>query len=160
MKKILILIIGVVITTMIASCDDDDNEYTPNSSIIEVFYDYYPDATNVNWFYVNNYSVADFDYYGEEKEAWFSYSGLWLYTKTEIEYNDLPDIVQENFMNSYYNYEINDVEKIETAKYGVFYNIEIENDITEQSLLYTDSGILVRIFANTLPYTWWYDFDD
>ena len=72
----------------------------------------------------------------------------------------MPDIVQENFMNSYYNYEINDVEKIETAKYGVFYNIEIENDITEQSLLYTDSGILVRIFANTLPYTWWYDFDD
>lgn len=159
MKKILILIIGVVITTTIASCNDEDDYYTPNSTVIEVFYDYYPDATNVDWYYVNGYPVANFDYFGEEKEAWFSYAGQWLYTKTEINYNDLPNVVQQSFMTSYYNYDIDDVEKIETSKYGLFYNIEVENDIEDLSLLYNDIGILVKIYANTLPYTWWYYLD-
>ena len=158
MKKIriLLLTIGLITSaTLIASCDDDDDNYTPSSSIIEIFDDYYPDATNVNWYYVGGYLVADFDYYGEDMEAWFSYDGKWLYTKTYIVYSDLPIVIQTNLTSSYIDYDIEGVIKITTSKYGTFYNVEIENDNEELSLLYDNSGALIKIYANIMPYSWW-----
>ena len=157
MKKIRILLLTIGLITsaaLITSCDDDDS-YTPGSSIIEIFNDYYPDATNVNWYYVGGYLVADFDYYGEDMEAWFSYDGKWLYTKTYIVYSDLPIVIQTNLTTSYIDYDIEGVIKITTSKYGTFYNVEIENDNEELSLLYDDSGALIKIYANIMPYSWW-----
>ena len=159
MKKIMLWMIGILMMTFAVSCDDCDDCYSPNSNVEEVFYDYYPDAVNVEWYYVNGYSVADFDYYGQDMEAWFSNAGEWIYTKIEMEYTNLPIVVQESFMSSYYEYNIDDVEEIETSKYGSFYNIEVENDIEELSLLYDETGILLKVYANTLPYTWWEYFD-
>ena len=154
--KILLLVLGLTTATALTvSCDDDDSNYTPNSSIIEIFDDYYPDATDVEWYYVGGYLVADFEYYGQDMEAWFSYDGKWLYTKTDIVYADLPIEVQTSLITAYINYDIEDVIKITTSKYDTFYNIEIENDNEELSLLYDDSGALIKIYANVMPYSWW-----
>ena len=158
MKKINILLLafGIAATTALTiSCNDDDDDYTPSSSIVEIFDDYYPDATNVRWYYIGGYLVADFDYYGQDMEAWFSYDGRWLYTKTDIVYADLPIEVQANLMAAYIDYDIEDVEKITTSKYGTFYNVEVENDNEELSLLYDESGALIRVYANVMPYSWW-----
>lgn len=154
--KILLLALGIITCTAITvSCNDDDDYYTPGSSIVEIFDDYYPDATDVRWYYVGGYYVADFDYYGDDMEAWFSNDGSWLYTKTEIVYATLPVEVQVNLMTAYIDYDIEDIIKITTSKYGTFYNIEIENDNEELSLLYDESGTLIKIYANVMPYSWW-----
>ena len=158
MKKINILLLAFGIaaaTALTISCNDDDDNYTPSSSIVEIFDDYYPDASNVRWYYIGGYLVADFDYYGQDMEAWFSYDGRWLYTKTDIVYADLPIEVQANLMAAYIDYDIEDVEKITTSKYGTFYNVEVENDNEELSLLYDESGALIRVYANVMPYSWW-----
>ena len=108
--KILLLTLGFITCTAITvSCNDDDDYYTPGSSIVEIFDDYYPDATDVRWYYVGGYYVADFDYYGEDMEAWFSTDGTWLYTKTEIIYANLPIEVQTNLMTAYIDYDIEDI---------------------------------------------------
>ena len=65
--------LGIITCTAITvSCNDDDDYYTPGSSIVEIFDDYYPDATNVRWYYVGGYYVADFDYYGDDMESFHS----------------------------------------------------------------------------------------
>ena len=153
--KILLLALGIITCTAITvSCNDDDDYYTPGSSIVEIFDDYYPDATDVKWYYVGGYYVADFDYYGDDMEAWFSNDGSWLYTKTEIVYATLPIEVQVNLMTAYIDYDIEDIIKITTSKYGTFYNIEIENDNEELSLLYEESGTLIKIYSNKMTYSW------
>ena len=53
------------------------------------------------------------------------------------------------------NINIEDIIEITTSKYGTFYNIEIENDNEELSLLYDESGTLIKIYANVMPYSWW-----
>ena len=138
--------------------NDDDGCYTPNSGIIEVFNDYYPDASNVQWYYVNGYVVADFDYFGEAMEAWFSSDARWLYTRTEMDFSDMPHTVKVNFIASYGDYEIDDSEEIKTSKYGVLYHIEAENDNERICLLYDSQGILLRVYADVLPYSWWETF--
>ena len=161
MKKIILVLLGIslIASVLPTSCSDDDDTYTPSSSVVEVFYDYYPDASNVRWYYVYGYLVADFDYNDTDMEAWFSGVGTWLYTKIDISYEELPAEIQNSLNINYPYYDIDDVREINTSKYGTFYNVDIDNDNEYLSLLYDEDGVLVNIYANVLPYTWWDTLD-
>ncbi len=154
MKK-LICIISIFCIIALTNTSCDDKGYTPGSSIVNTFYNYYPNAYDVEWFYVNGFQVADFEINNQDKQAWFSYDGTWLYTKTEINYSLLPAAVQISFMKSYGDWTIDDVIEIETASNETYYNINIENSTTDLALLYDSEGYLIQSYVDVLPYTWW-----
>ncbi|MGL5683398.1 MAG: PepSY-like domain-containing protein [Marinifilaceae bacterium] len=64
--------------------------------------------------------------YDGEHEALFTDAYKWLYTATEIEFADVPEVVKNAFLAVYSEDAIDDIEVLETEKDGVLYMFELE----------------------------------
>ena len=53
------------------SCDDNDDNYTPDEKIVNVLYEKYPNAQRVDWELQHDHYVADFYDNNIEKEVIF-----------------------------------------------------------------------------------------
>ena len=73
------------------SCDDNDDNYTPDEKIVNVLYEKYPNAQRVDWKLQHDHYVADFYDNKIEKEAWITTKGEWVMTESDILFNNLPD---------------------------------------------------------------------
>ena len=60
------------------SCDDDNDNYTPDEKIVNVLYEKYPNAQRIDWELQHDHYVADFYDNNIEKEAWFNTKGEWV----------------------------------------------------------------------------------
>ena len=67
------------------SCDDNDDNYTPDGKIQEAFITKYPNAQRVEWEKKYDHYVADFYLEGIEREAWINAQGEWVMTETSGE---------------------------------------------------------------------------
>ena len=85
------------------SCEDSDDNYTPDEKIVNVLYEKYPNAQRVDWELQHDHYVADFYDNNIEKEAWITTKGEWVMTESDILFNNLPDAVQTAFNESEYN---------------------------------------------------------
>ena len=92
------------------SCDDDNDNYTPDEKIVNVLYEKYPNAQRIDWELQHDHYVADFYDNNIEKEAWFNTKGEWVMTESDILFKNLPEAVQTAFNESdYKNWKIEDV---------------------------------------------------
>lgn len=157
-----ILLTGVFI--LMTSCSDNDDlspnpvpENIPKEVILE-FNQRYPTATNVTWSIKDTYVVADF-YLADTRAgghepnstAWFSMTGHWNMTETEISYQQLPAAVKAAFeAGPYANCRIDDeIDKLQRSDNNeTLYIIEVslreEGVETEVDLYYTEEGILIK----------------
>lgn len=146
--KLSILALAVCGMLAFTSCDDDDNNYTPDQTITKAFDTKYPNAGRVEWETKNGYEVADFRFEGNETEAWFDNTGKWLMTKTEINYGQLPEPVRTSLEQSEYSgWKRSDIDKVERlvgSTTTTVYVIEVEQGNQEVDLYYTPDGVLIK----------------
>lgn len=146
--KLSILALAVCGMLAFTSCDDDDNNYTPDQTITKAFDTIYPNAGRVEWETKNGYEVADFRFEGNETEAWFDNTGKWLMTKTEINYGQLPEPVRTSLEQSEYSgWKRSDIDKVERlvgSTTTTVYVIEVEQGNLEIDLYYTADGVLIK----------------
>ena len=75
----------------------------------------------------NGYARADFTFEGKSCEAWFSQSGKWLLTETDLSYNQSPSAVKTGFeAGAYSTWKVEDVEMLERLNMPLSYRIEVE----------------------------------
>lgn len=129
-----------------AGCSKDDDDYTPNSNVVNAFKSKYPDAKKVSWKIKAGYHVVDFVDGTYETEAWYDDSGNWIATETEIPYKAMPFAVQESFTFSRYStWKIDETSQLEREDAPEpLYIIEVENNDMEVALHYAKEGTLVR----------------
>jgi hypothetical protein len=146
-----------------ASCEktgNENNATTPEKTFAEMF----PNAYDVDWNTVNGYEVAEFmmgatttragkdnydDENGEDRrgQAWFTPTGGWTMTETDIRYQDLPQAVRTTFeASAYATWHVDDVDMIQTYDAATIYVIDVENFETgvEYDLYFTADGILYK----------------
>ena len=149
---------------LMTSCNDNNDPHSnlvpeniPEEVILE-FNAKYPNATHVTWSTKDTYAVANFylastraDGHEPNNTAWFSMSGRWSMTETEISYQQLPEAVKAAFEASpYASWRMdNEVDKLQrTDNNETLYIIEVSrkegNVETEADLYYTEEGILVK----------------
>lgn len=133
-----------------ASCDDDDNNYTPDGKIQEAFINKYPNAQRVEWEKKYDHYVADFYLDGIEREAWINSQGEWVMTESDIRFNDLPTAIQTAFQESEYKaWKVDDVDLLERVEMDPVYVIEVEQGKQEFDLYYTEDGTLIKAVEDT-----------
>lgn len=132
------------------SCDDDDDNYTPDGKIQEAFINKYPNAQRVEWEKKYDHYVADFYLDGIEREAWINSQGEWVMTESDIRFNDLPTAIQTAFQESEYKaWKVDDVDLLERVEMDPVYVIEVEQGKQEFDLYYAEDGTLIKAVEDT-----------
>lgn len=132
-----------------------------DAAVQESLYRLYPDASNVEWSVRGEYFVAKFNLPATRSEtpapawytAWFSGSGEWYMTESDILFDNLPAAVREAFRASEYaSWRVDDVDVLRREGVEVLYVIEVEGvqegRKTEIDLYYSEDGVLVRTVAD------------
>jgi hypothetical protein len=103
----------------------------------------YPNANSVKWEKEGNIFDVEFILDGREYEAEFDNTGKWLETEKYIKIGDLPKTIQQVLNTQYSGYEIGEAEYVETADYGIIYEVVIEKgDNKIEIYFYPDAMIL------------------
>lgn len=143
-KSFLLTILFTCGILFFISCDNDDN-YTPEDVVVNAFKSKYPNAKKVEWETKSGYKVADFRFNSKDTEAWFSTTGEWVMTETDIAYNELPQAVQATFKASAYaDWRVDDVDKLERSSTETIYIIEVEQGNTDIDLYYAEDGTFIK----------------
>ena len=109
-------------------------------AVTKAFQAKYPDAQHVEWeMEENNEWEAEFKANGEKLSACFDESGTWLKTEKEMKKSDLPSSVKDSLDDKFKNYELEEVESLETPDFNG-YEIELEQNETEIEIWVTASG--------------------
>ncbi len=151
MKKIGFYIVALAIGFVgFQSCsdDDDDNGVNVPTELKDALLAKYPNAASaaVEWELKHNYYVAEFKETGVEKDVWFSKTGEWVMTETDVLGKaNLPEAVQTAFAGSEYaNWTIDDIDLYERAG-ETFYLIEVEKaGERDYNLYYNPDGTSIK----------------
>ncbi len=109
----------------------------------------YPDVTDVTWEQEGEFTEAEFEQNGIEISILYDADGNVIETETEIDVNQLPEIITTYISENYSGSEIEEVEKIESAK-GNFFEVEIENENDQEvELLFDAVGNFVKEIIET-----------
>jgi hypothetical protein len=113
---------------------------TPDA-VTKAFKAKFPTATAVNWDKegANEYE-ASFMLKEEKYSASFDKTGDWLETESPFKWEQLPDKVQNAFDASHKGATIKMVAKIESAKGGIKYEIEVKQGAKTLELFYYENG--------------------
>lgn len=127
------------------SCDNDDDNFVPESAVLNAFKQKYPEARSTSWENRAGYMKAEFNNNNYETEAWFDLQGNWVMTETDIPYNALPQAVKTTFeAGQYAQWKVDDVDKIERPDAGTVYIIEVEKGETDIDLHYAEDGTFIK----------------
>lgn len=130
------------------SCDDDDS-IPVSPELQRALAAKHPGATRIEWEAKGGYYVADFYENKHEISAWFTPSGEWHMTETDIPFNALPEAVKSAFQRDYAGWRVDDVDRLERLGVETVYVIEAENKPQELDLYYSEEGILIKSQIDT-----------
>lgn len=144
-QKLSVLFLSMVAMFLMVSCDNDDDNYTPDAVVRTVFKAKYPNAKRVEWESKLGYSVAEFKDNGKEKDAWFDANGTWLLTETDITVKELPQAIRTAIAGSKYaGWKIDDADYLERKDMEPVYVVEVEQGENEMDLYYSPTGVLLK----------------
>lgn len=124
-----ILFVGAI--TLAMSCSD---ESVPQA-VQDAFSQKFPKAKKVKWEEEGKgVYEAEFFIKKQEMSANFKADGSWLETEMRIKKSDLPAAVIAAISTGFAGYEIEKVEQIEKAGKEMAYEVDLENEATDQEV--------------------------
>jgi Putative beta-lactamase-inhibitor-like, PepSY-like len=117
---------------------------TPPESVKKTFNQKYPTATKVKWGMEKaNEWEAEFIFNGEKLAANFKEDGTWVETEHKIKFNQLPMAVAEAYNKTFLDWKIIEVDRTETVKNGVIYEIDMKKGKEKKTAAYKEDGTVV-----------------
>lgn len=146
--KLRYLFLSLLTVGFMASCDNDDDHYTPDTTVRLAFEKMFPDASKVKWESKLGYVKAEFRDNNKEKDAWFDTDGTWMLTETEVAVSDIPVAITQSIAGSRYaDWKIEDADYLERKDMEPIYIIEVEKGKEEVDLYYAPEGKLLKAVA-------------
>ncbi len=111
------------------------------TAVVSAFKAKFPTAAKTSWEMENkNEYEANFKLNSEEVSANFDNTGKWLETETEIKISDLPPAIQSILSKDFAGFKSGEASKIESAKNGNCFEVEIEKGKETFDVLFTPDG--------------------
>ena len=111
------------------------------SNIEESFYKKYPQIEVVKWqSEANGVWEANYQHEGIKYRSDFDASGNWIDTEHDITADQLPKDVVSVIQLKYGNDVIRDIEAVDSASHGRYYDIEIKHGTENVDVLYDETG--------------------
>ncbi len=138
MKKTIITICVMVLSVAAFATDAP-------KAVKEAFAKKFPSATNIKWDKENAHEYeAEFKQNGKSFSANYSDKGEWLETESTIEFNMLPQKIQQSFNTNHKGAAVKAAAKIETSKGVTKYEVEFKNGKKILEELYTEDGSIIK----------------
>jgi hypothetical protein len=145
MKKVMILV--MVLSTMTFTAYGQKTDVPTN--VKKAFEKKVSNAKDVGWEYDSEDKLWEVEYEIGKNEftSAFNDNGTWVETEREIKFSELPDAVKATLKADYADYEVEEVEFVETPE-GKFYEVEVEIEIDgkelEFDILFSADGKVVK----------------
>ncbi|BCX48092.1 lipoprotein [Haloferula helveola] len=109
--------------------------------IREAFLSRYGPIESVDWEVDSNgYWEAQFENDGESYRADFDTDGNWIETERNLDFEDLPDPVKTAIRAEHGDREIAEIEEVDSAEKGRFYDVEFQEKGPNQDVQYSQDG--------------------
>jgi len=119
------------------------------SNVKKAFEQKVSNAKDVEWEYDSEDKLWEVEYEMGKAEftSAFDENGIWVETGKEIKFSELPETVKATLKADYSDYEVEEMEFVETPK-GKFYEVEVElekdDEEVEFELLFSTDGKAVK----------------
>ena len=121
-------------------CQSKAESQTPKA-VKKAFQTKYPGETDPDWEIDSNGNYeSHFKIKGVKYRADFSPSGHWIETETSIDKKDLPKPIREAIKKNYGSEDISEIEKVDSASKGEFYDVEFKQKGKNMDVEYRASG--------------------
>lgn len=131
---------------MLSACGSSEGQTSKKAKDVAKanFQKKYPDEKNAKWEYddVGNYE-AKFKEDGETYRVDFDKNGNWVETENTLKYKNLPEAVQDAIKRDYDKDDIVEIERVESAKKGLFFDVEFKKGGKKHDVEYNASGTII-----------------
>ncbi len=119
--------------------------------VLEAFKAKYPNAEANRWnLDGNGYWEAKFSDNGFDYRADFGRNGVWIETEQSIDFDQLPQGVKDAIKAEFAHEEINEIESVDNAARGKFYDVEFKRAGTNLDIEFRESGEKVEGIGNVV----------
>tara|TARA_R100000935_G_C2823514_1_gene161016 strand:- start:202 stop:645 length:444 start_codon:yes stop_codon:yes gene_type:complete len=147
MKKYLVILsflsIGIV------SCQEIKKENKTESGVPDAvktsFQNKYPGENDPDWQEdEHGYWESNFKIDGEKYRADFDADGSWVETENSIKNEELSEAIKKVIAEKYKDDKITEVERVESAKKGVFYDVEFSQKGRNLDVEFREDGTIIN----------------
>lgn len=123
---------------------DADQDKVPEAVRI-TFQNKYPGETDPDWKQDDHgYWESHFKIDGEKYRADFNADGSWVETENSIKDSELPEAIKKVIAEKYADREITEVEHVDNAKKGVFYDVEFKQKGKNMDVEFREDGTIIN----------------
>lgn len=134
------IVLLVVFAMAFFGCQNKAESQTPKA-VKEAFQAKYPGENDPDWEIDSNGNYeSHFKIKGVKYRADFAPSGNWIETETSIDKKDLPKPIREAIKKNYGSEDITEIEKVDSASKGKFYDVEFKKKGKNMDVEYRASG--------------------
>lgn len=138
MKKILIIALLVAF-----NCQKGVKAQAPEA-VKKTFQAKYPGENDPDWHKDDKgYYEANFKIDGIKYRADFNEDGSWVETETSIDKDELPEAIQKVIKEKYKDEDITEIEKVESASKGLFYDVEFKQKGKNKDVEFRANGSII-----------------
>lgn len=120
------------------------SQTTPDA-VKETFQKKYPGENDPDWHTdANGNWEANFKIKGEKYRADFLPNGDWVETENSIKDSELPKVIQDKIAELYPDREITEVERVESASKGLFYDVEFKQKGKNMDVEFDANGTILN----------------
>ncbi|NNE31207.1 MAG: PepSY-like domain-containing protein [Winogradskyella sp.] len=139
MKKVFIICISL----LIFNCNTHLNAQAPEA-VKKTFQAKYPGENDPDWHTDSHgYYEANFKIDGIKYRADFNADGTWVETECSIDEDELPEAIKKVIEEKYDDEEITEIERVESAKKGLFYDVEFKRKGKNKDVEFRTDGSII-----------------
>ncbi len=88
----------------------------------------------------NGYLEVHFESDGEDYRADFHQNGEWIETEQSVDWDDLPDAIQEAIEEDFDKDDIAELEYVDNKEKGKFYDVEFKKSGKNRDIMFREDG--------------------
>lgn len=147
MKRYLILL--SFLTVGVVSCQENKKVAKDKSGVPEAvqmsFQNKYPGEDDPDWSQDDHgYWESHFKIDGEKYRADFNADGSWVETENDIKTENLPEAIEKVIEEKYSQYDITEVERVDSAEKGVFFDVEFKQEGKNMDVMFREDGTIIK----------------
>lgn len=147
MRRVSILLTAILTVGLLSCQEKKDTKQEKVPEVVQMtFQKKYPGEDDPDWKKDDHGNwESHFKIDGEKYRADFNADGSWIETENSIKTENLPDAVKKKIEEEYPNREITEVEYVNSAKEGKFYDVEFKQKGKNMDVEFREDGTTVKI---------------
>ncbi len=135
----------VICLLILAGCSNSTKGQEVPEEVKTSFKAKYPGENDPDWHKDKNGNFeSHFKIDGKHYRADFSSNGNWIETERSIDEKDLPKAVRETIKLNYNKEKIEEVEEVQHAQKGLFYDVEFKIEGDKKDVEFNSSGTVIN----------------